>query len=458
MVKLQAAARIVQTPQSKTPAQMETPCTGKQADLFSDQDLFGVKKGAFIKKSRNRVLADIEELSKNNRWDDMLSLYHPVDDKLPDLIRAGVDIPVRQKIAFALGQIGAFDDAIKELRVCIGAEPDNFMSRASLAYTAYNSLYAAKNKKIFLSGNARTERIALAHEQFKKAQDLRPEGITNFYRQGMLFSQIENKPGPGLEKFEIACFNWERLTDEQRAERQQEKKNYVKALYRSASLLLASGNGTKALDRITTCLKQDEQTNYISLAFKYFALGKVQFWMDRYDEAKSALLFALQSSGRNASTDFIHELLARTYLASGQTDKAMEAIGGVPEKFRRPYYRWTEADILCTTGQFETAKTILNAAADKDSRSRHISLIRLAKIAYTLENYTQAMEHAAKACDFFTGNWGNPYLEGLFWQSLCAFKAGHPQKAEQLLTELEGHSRFYPNLDRLRAMIRNSND
>ncbi|WP_289021500.1 tetratricopeptide repeat protein [Desulfobacter postgatei] len=458
MVKLQAAAKIIQTPQSKKPAQADTRDTGTQADLFSDQELFGVKKGEFIKKSRNRVLADIEELAKNNRWNDILSLYHPVDDKQPDLVRAGADIPVRQKIAFALGQTGAFDDAIKELLVCVRAEPDNFMSRTSLAYTAYNSLYAAKNKKIFLAGEARTQRIALAHEHFKKAQDLRPDGITNFYRQGMLFSQIENKPGPGLEKFDIACFNWEHLTDEKKAERQQEKKNYVKSLYRSASLLLASGNGIKALERITACLKQDEQTHYISLAFKYFALGKVQFCMDHYDEAKSALLFALQSSNRNDSTDFIHELLARTYLAMGKTDKAVETIGGVPEKFRRPYYRWTEADVLCTAGRFEQAKTILTAAAARDSRSRHISLIRLAKIEYTLKNYTQAMEHAAKACDFFTGNWGNPYLEGLFWQSLCAFKAGQPQKADQLLTELERHSRFYPNLDRLRAMIRHSDD
>lgn len=359
MVKLQAAAKIIHPPQSKLPAPMGTPCTGRQADLFSDQELFGVQKGEFIKKSRNRVLADIEELSKNNRWDDILSLYHPVEEKLPDLIRAGADIPVRQKIAFALGQTGAFDNAIKELLVCVRAEPDNFMSRSSLAYTAYNSLYAAKNKKIFLAGDARTQRIALAHEHFQKAQDLRPDGITNFYREGMLFSQIENKPGPGLEKFEIACFNWERMTDEKRAERQQEKKNYVKSLYRSASLLLASGNGTKALERIAACLKQDEQTDYISLAFKYFALGKVQFCMDHYDQAQSTLLFALQSSTRNAPTDFIHELLARTYLALGKTDKAMETIGGVPEKFRRPYYRWTEADILCTAGQFETAKTIL---------------------------------------------------------------------------------------------------
>ena len=227
MVKLQAAARIIQTPQSKTPAPANTPCAGTQADLFSDQELFGIKKGGFIKKSRNRVLADIEELSKNNRWDDILSLYYPVDDKLPDLIRAGVDIPVRQKIAFALGQASAFDEAIKELLVCVRTEPENFMSRASLAYTAYNCLYAVKNKKVFLAGKARTERIALAHEHFKKAQDLRPGGITNFYREGMLFPQIENKPGPGLAKFEIACFNWERLTDEERAKREQEKKNYV---------------------------------------------------------------------------------------------------------------------------------------------------------------------------------------------------------------------------------------
>ncbi|HAR33877.1 MAG TPA: hypothetical protein DCR95_07255 [Desulfobacter sp.] len=230
MVKLQAAARIIQSPQSKPPAPMGTPCTGRQAELFSDQDLFGVQKGEFIKKSRNRVLADIEELSKNNRWDDILSLYHPVEEKLPDLIRAGADIPVRQKIAFALGQTGAFDDAIKELLVCVRAEPDNFMSRSSLAYTAYNSLYAAKNKKIFLAGDARTQRIALAHEHFQKAQDLRPDGITNFYREGMLFSQIENKPGPGLEKFEIACFNWERMTDEKRAERQQEKIRFWQSL------------------------------------------------------------------------------------------------------------------------------------------------------------------------------------------------------------------------------------
>lgn len=105
MVKLQAAARIIQTPQSKTPAPADTPGTGTQADLFSDQELFGVKKGEFIKKSRNRVLADIEELSKNNRWDDILSLYHPVDDKLPDLVRAGADIPVRQKIATCAGRV-----------------------------------------------------------------------------------------------------------------------------------------------------------------------------------------------------------------------------------------------------------------------------------------------------------------------------------------------------------------
>ncbi len=454
MVTLESAARIIQSEKSVSPSPAQPVRTDPQMDLFSDQDLFGVKKGAYIKKTRNRVLADIEELSRNNRWEDILGLYHPVDEKLPDLVRGNADIPIRRKLAFALGQAGKFDGAIKELQVCVKAEPDNFMSRSSLAYTAYNCLYAAKNKQIFLAGNARAERIALAHENFKKAQEIRPDGVTNYYREGMLFSQIENKPGPGLEKFERACRNWERLTADEKADRHQEKKNYIKSLYRSASLLLSAGNGGRALERITACLKQDEQTSYISLGFKYFALGKVRFCLDQFDDAKNALLFALQSSGPKNPTDFIHELLARTYLALGKTGKAMEAIEGVPEKFRRPYVRWTQADVLCTAGRFEEAKAVLAAAVSRDSKSRHISLIRLAKIEYTLKNFAQGMAHAQKAGEFFQNTWGNPYLEGLFWQSLCAFKAGRTPKADQLLTELESLCRFYPNLDRLKAMIK----
>ncbi len=455
MVELQAAARIIGSVRTATPGPETVVPEPGQKELFSDRELFGVAAGRYMKKNRNQVLSDIDELSRGCRWDDLLSLYHPVDEKVPDLVSGKMDGPVRLKVAFALGQAGRFDEALKELKTCVAAEPDHFMACASLAYTAYNSLWAAKNKQVFLAGKARAERISLAHEYFQKAQKLRPDTVTNFYREGMLFSQIENKPKPGLSCFDKACSNWEGLTDREREERHQEKKNYIKSLYRSASLSLALGNGKKAMDRITGCLKIDEQTNHINLGFKYFALGKVHFALDRFDEARNALMFALQSSGKGRPTDFIHELLARTYLALGQVDKALETIGHVPEKIRRPYYRWTEADVLCTAGRFDQARQILTRVVEKDSRSRHVGLIRLTKIEYRLDHFDAAAAHAARACDFFSTTFGNPFLEGLFWQSLCTFKAGDTRKADQLLTELESCAAYhYPKIDRLRAMVR----
>ena len=89
------------------------------------------------------------------------------------------------------------------------------------------------------------------------------DGITNFYRQGMLYSQIENKPKPGLALFNTACANWEKLSEKEQGQRHQEKKNYIKSLYQSASLLLDAGNGFGALERIKKYLEQDEQTNTI---------------------------------------------------------------------------------------------------------------------------------------------------------------------------------------------------
>ncbi len=458
MATLQTAARIIGSVQTVEPVSEKSVSNAVQAELFSDQELFGVEKGQYIKKTRNGVLADIDALEKGARWDDIVGLYHPVEEKLPDLVRADAAVQVRRKLAFALGQLGRFDEAIKELEICVDAEPDNFLSRSSLAYTAYNSLYEAKNKKMFLAGKAKADRIALAHAHFKKAQELRPDGVTCFYRRGMLFSQIENKPNPGLEQFEKAVANWETLSDAQRSDRHQEKKNYIKSVYRSASLLLAAGNGGKALERISLCLQQDEQTQYISLAFKYFALGKIHFQLDRFDDAKNALLFALQSSGKGASKDFIHELLARTYLALGKPDKAQETIDGIPERFRRPYYRWTEADVLCTAGRFDKARQILEQVCERDSRSRHVSLIRLAKIEYTRGDWAAGMTCADKACQFFSRTFGNVFYEGLFWQSFLAFKAGQVDKADQLLSELESSCRFYPKLDRLRAMVRNQSN
>lgn len=405
-------------------------------DEFLDfEGLMTFKRDA-AERFLKQVLMEMNALIREKKWEDAAALCHPVEEKFPELLTYHLDIPVREKVGFVLGQLCRFDDAIKELGVCIQKDPDNFMLHNSMAYTAYNSLYAAKNREIFLAGKIKKERIRLAHQHFQAARRLRPDGVTNFYRQGMLYKQLENKAEMALPLFQQAVANWDRLDYGEKEARHQERKNFIKALYQFSSTLLERSRGQEALQTIKRCLSEDEKSNHILLLYKYFALGKVNFHIGLYSEAKDALLFALQCEAHRPA-DFVYELLARTYLALGNTPRALEVIQKVPEKKRRPYYRWTEADVWCVAGNLQKAKKVLIECQEKDTRSRHKALIRLAKIEYLLQNFQASWEYADEAGRFFTEKWGNVYYDGLFWQSLNTFRLGHHDRALKLAQELQ---------------------
>ena len=413
--------------------------------FFSMEDLVPIQKDA-ARRTLKRALAEMEELIREKKWEDLVALYHPVAEKQAEVAANNLDIPVRAKIAFALGQLKRFDDAIKELEICVEHQPEHFYHHSSLAYTAYNSLFAAQNRDAFLSGKIRTRRIELAHRHFRRSQELRPDGVTNHYREGMLYLKIEQKPEKALPLLRKAVSCWEILSADEQEKRHQERKNYVKALYRTAGVLLEKGDGMTALTTINRVLSEDEKSGYLSLVFKYFALGKVLFHLNRFDKARDALLFALRS-GTGGNDDFVHELLSRTYLAMGNAERALEMIRKVPRNRRRPYCRWTEADVLCALKRYGEAEKALIESAERDTRSRHKSLMRLAKIAYAQNAFEEAMGHAAGADRFFREKWGNPFLEGLFWQAVCAYRMGRKAEALSLARELKELRSDYPKLD-----------
>ena len=420
-------------------------------DFFSLDDLIpGVQKAA--ERNLKRLLTEVEELISENKWEDVAALFYPIEEKQPELVEHGLDIRLRARVAFALGQLKRFDDAIRELSLCVEKEPDVFLHHSSLAFTAYNSLFAANNREIFLRGRARAERIELAHRHFRKAQELRSDGVTNFYRQGMLYRKIERKTDKAIPLFVRAISNWDRLDQKEKEARHQERKNLVKALFQSAGCLLEMDMPGKALETIKRCLAEDEKSHHLTLIFKYFALGKVYFHLNRFQEAKDALLFALQSSA-GENDDFVLELLARTYLTLRNPEKALEILQKVPESRRRPYVRWTEADVLCALKRVDQAKAVLMRAQERDSRSRHKTLMRLTKIAYSTGSFVEAGKFAAAANRFFQENWGNPFFEGLFWQAVCAYRLGNTEKAKELSMELKAQSPHYPKLDLLMGKI-----
>ena len=258
------------------------------------------------------------------------------------------------------------------------------------------------------------------------------------------------KPSPCFKR---AVANWDKLTEEQKQARHQERKNFIKALYQTAGCLLHSGAAKQALKAIKRCIPIDEKSNYISLVYKYFALGKIHFEMNHFQEARDSLLFASKCK-INENDDFVYELLGRTYLALGNPSRALEIINKVPEKKRRAYYRWTEADILCAMKDFDRARSVLLQSQERDNRSRHKALVRLAKIDYATGNFAETMKHAADAGRFFQDKWGNRYYEAIFWEALGAYRSGNYNKAMELATELEAHNPRYPKLEMLMERLK----
>jgi hypothetical protein len=101
----------------------------------------------------------------------------------------------------------------------------------------------------------------------------------------------------------------------------------------------------------------------------------------------------------------------------------------------------------------EKAKQVLIACQDKDARSRHKALIRLAKIEYLLQDFQASVNYAEDAGRFFNEKWGNIYDEGLFWQAAGAHRLGQIDRAKKLAGELKEINPHFPKLNVLLEKI-----
>lgn len=447
------AARVISYPLTETqsPDGVKTSATAAADVDFLSQLAQGDMEQ--LRTELQRVRGEIAALRAENRWEDILSMFHPVADKLPELVAAGLDLPVIREVAFCLGHAGRFDEAIAAYRTCLEQDPDDFHHHAGMAYTLYDSLYAAKARQVMLHPAERKQRIEQAHAHFQAAQRLRPEGVTNYYRQGTLFKQIQNKKERAKPLFETAVRNWLAYTEQQRKDRHQERKNYIKALYQLSSCLLDEKRPGESLARLRDCIAEDEATNHLSLVHKYFALGKVLFKMGQLEKSRQALEFAAQQANPE-DDDFVFELLARVHLAEKSPEKAWAALQRVPQHKRRPYFRWTEADVLVARGERERARNVLEQAAQRDRKGRHKALLRLVRLDFQAEDYQKCLAWAEEADQFFRQTYNNPCADALFWKAGSLIRLHRMDDARKITSELEAFRPGYPFLPRLKELTK----
>lgn len=398
------------------------------------------------------IRAELSELKAQNRWEDVVLLYHPLEQKEPEIVRCGMDLELRAELAFALCQLQRFEDAITQYKKCLEQAPNDFRLHSGMGFTLYNSLLAAKQKKVLLTPQEKKERITKANFHFKRAQELRPDSVTAYYRHGMLYKEVTSDQKKAIPLLEKAKSNWEQLSTEDKQKRHQEFKNYVKAMYSLASCYLSQNMPKNALEILSKCIQEDSEKNYISPQFKSFLMGKILFHLGKLNDTLETLTIAL-SQAKEDELDFILELKARTHLALGEYEEGLKAIGAIPKHKKRHYVIWTEADILTAMGKREEAKLLLEKSAERDRRSKHKALIRLAKICFLQEEYENSVGYAEAAVKFHYETYGTPDSEGLFWIAAAYIRLGDLKNAEKYMKELSDFNPYYPRLEALRRAI-----
>jgi tetratricopeptide (TPR) repeat protein len=452
------------------------PAQERQQDLFApdpggassvsrqaDEDDFllghGLAPGLqeHARKEVRRSVAEAEELIRENRWEDLIALFHPLEEKVPAAVDAGIDLELRLKVAFALGQSGRFEEALKALEPALRLHPDDFHVHSAAGFNAYQSLLKRRERKVTLIPEQKRERIQQAHEHFRRCQQLRPDHVTSFYREGMLFKEVEGKTLKAAACFRQAIRNWESLSEEERQKRHQERPKYLRSLYHLASCLLEAGESPRARELLERCMQEDSG-DVLSPVHKHFAMAKVLHAMARYREALEYLETAGRAARDGEPTDYIWELAARCCLHQGRAAEGMRYLARIPERIRKPYVRWTEADLLVALGRGKEAEEVLTRSAERDRRSRHKALLRLAYLHYRQGLAEQALEKAREANRFYRQTYGNECQDALFWIVGCLHKLGRRDEALRTLAELEGLNPQYPNLYRLKERVRGGHD
>ncbi len=409
-----------------------------------------------LRRECSRALSEINELQAEARWHDIVALFHPVAQKLPELVAVGLDGDIRLRLSFALCRAGRHEQSLLCLEPLTAREPQNSLANYNIGYVVLDWFFCAKTERRLIPMKKRADLLKLGHCHLDAARQLRPESVTFCYRQAILYKEIEKKPKRAIPLFKQAIENWKKLSPEEQERYHQQRPKYGKSLYHLASSLLAENQPTDSLALLNELMREDQTFNHVKPFFKQFAMGKVLHKLNRFQESLDHLETSLHLAEKGQPTDFVHELAARNELCLNRPERALKAIGRVAPQRRRPYVSWTEAEALAAVGRQDEAIRVLQRSAEKDRRSKHVSLIRICRIGLTKNDPQFCLDAARRAVRFCVDTYGNPSKEGQFWEAVCCFRLGRIEEARHLVDELERGRFQYPHFGRLLQLVRNS--
>ncbi|PIX20796.1 MAG: hypothetical protein COZ70_01725 [Deltaproteobacteria bacterium CG_4_8_14_3_um_filter_51_11] len=93
------------------------------------------------------MISELGLLKAENRWQEIIDLFHPLEDKEPEIVKFCLGLDLRGEIAFCLSQIKRFDDAIRQYEICLSQAPESFRLHSALGFTFYSCSAGSKKSR-----------------------------------------------------------------------------------------------------------------------------------------------------------------------------------------------------------------------------------------------------------------------------------------------------------------------
>jgi Tfp pilus assembly protein PilF len=349
--------------------------------------------------TKEEVWQRIRTAKKDNRWDAIAEVVSELSDGLP------VEwLPIVDEVAFALGQLRRWGEAIALLECAYKLEPTHRRA-SSLAYLHYDALMNAREKP----EKGKPERPPRDREAdrrgferwIQEALRLRPNAVKDLYRLGVYESQIQTcRDKAALRAFQAAVAAYRALSPEERSAHHHWFKPYVKSLYCGARSAMRLGRAREAQKLIFDCIREDKATDHTDPLYKFFLAGRVCMELGQLDHAERAFRLALDAAG-TLRRDFVFGGLALVALRQNRLDDAAGWIERhVPAHRRAPYLWRLLGDIRRAAGDREGARAAYQNALQHDRAGRHLTYNRLGDLEREAGRLREARAAYEKAAEF----------------------------------------------------------
>ena len=379
-------------------------------------------------QSINSLLSQLHDLKSKNAWTHIVAVFHPLAEKHPGTAADSQAHRLLAEIAFAMSQLNRFKEAIEILGECLSRYPGHYLYLSAIAFNYYNALMFDKGRQISLGGK-RKHYFEKAESSLAEAQKAFPDGVVDYYRQGMLYHHIASaRDRKAVQYFQKAIEKWEVMDAEAKQTRQKDHKNYIKALYYLAKSYVSLGEGNKALDAIENCMRADEDTNYEEPVHKFYLAGKAHMEIKNYEEAVKFLRVAANKRTRRPK-DYIYESLARCLMYLRKYDAAIEWIEKTPPKYRKPYVTRLYGIILAKAGNTKKAEEQFAEALKRDRMGKHKTLFTWGLLHFEKKDFLKALDCFNRANSSRRKNFTGEYTDALFYAGHCYVETNNKEKA-----------------------------